>query len=75
MSTYHLEICFFFCVELSPFKYVFFLRDFGQTKSTTEETIDIIMLIPSNNNMITILAIKIEKAIKLLKYLQKRCIL
>jgi hypothetical protein len=41
-----------------------FFRDFGQTKSTTEETIDIIMLIPSNN-------IKIEKAIKILKYLQK----
>jgi hypothetical protein len=55
-------------VELSPFKYVFFFRDFGQTKSTTEETIDIIMLIPSNN-------IKIEKAIKILKYLQKRGIL
>jgi hypothetical protein len=33
------------------------------------------MLIPSNSNMITILAIKIEKAIKLLKYLQKRGIL
>jgi predicted GIY-YIG superfamily endonuclease len=30
------------------------------------------MLIPSNNNMITILAIKIEKAIKILKYLQKK---
>ena len=43
---------------------MFFFRDFGQTKSTTEETIDIIMLIPSNN-------IKIEKAIKILKYLQK----
>jgi hypothetical protein len=50
--------------------YIFF-RDFGQAKSTTEETIDIIMLIPSNNNMITILAIKIQKTIKLLKYLQK----
>jgi hypothetical protein len=37
---------------------------FGQTQSTTEETIDIIMLIPSNNNMITILAIKIQKTIK-----------
>ena len=36
---------------------------------------DIIMLIPSNNNMITILAIKIQKTIKLLKYLQKRDIL
>jgi hypothetical protein len=33
------------------------------------------MLIPSNSNMITILAIKIQKAIKLLKYLQKRGIL
>ena len=33
------------------------------------------MLIPSNSNMITILAIKIEKVIKLLKYLQKRGIL
>ena len=55
--------------------YIFFFRDFGQTQSTTEETIDIIMLIPSNNNMITILAIKIQKTIKLLKYLQKRDIL
>ena len=53
------------------FIYIFFFRDFGQAKSTTEETIDIIMLIPSNNNMITILAIKIQKTIKLLKYLQK----
>ena len=65
----------FFCVELSPFIYIYFFRDFGQTQSTTEETIDIIMLIPSNNNMITILAIKIQKTIKLLKYLQKRDIL
>jgi hypothetical protein len=67
-----------FFVELSPFIYIyiyFFFRDFGQTQSTTEETIDIIMLIPSNNNMITILAIKIQKTIKLLKYLQKRDIL
>ena len=62
-------------MELSPFKDVFILKRFGQTKSITEETIDIIMLIPSNSNMITILAIKIEKAIKLLKYLQKRGIL
>jgi hypothetical protein len=64
-----------FFVELSPFIYIYFFRDFGQTQSTTEETIDIIMLIPSNNNMITILAIKIQKTIKLLKYLQKRDIL
>jgi hypothetical protein len=55
--------------------YIYIFRDFGQTQSTTEETIDIIMLIPSNNNMITILAIKIQKTIKLLKYLQKRDIL
>jgi hypothetical protein len=37
-------------VELSPFIYIYFFRDFGQAQSTTEETIDIIMLIPSNNN-------------------------
>ena len=55
--------------------YIYIFRDFGQTQSTTEETIDIIMLIPSNNNMITILGIKIQKTIKLLKYLQKRDIL
>ena len=60
---------------MAIFIYIFFFRDFGQAKSTTEETIDIIMLIPSNNNMITILAIKIQKTIKLLKYLQKRDIL
>jgi hypothetical protein len=47
--------------------YIYIFRDFGQTQSTTEETIDIIMLIPSNNNMITILGIKIQKTIKLLK--------
>lgn len=64
----------FLCGVISLYIYIFF-RDFGQTQSTTEETIDIIMLIPSNNNMITILAIKIQKTIKLLKYLQKRDIL
>ena len=65
----------FFCGVISLYIYIFFFRDFGQTQSTTEETIDMIMLIPSNNNMITILAIKIQKTIKLLKYLQKRDIL
>jgi len=62
-------------ISLYIYIYIYIFRDFGQTQSTTEETIDIIMLIPSNNNMITILAIKIQKTIKLLKYLQKRDIL
>jgi hypothetical protein len=68
---------FFFCgvISLYIYIYIYIFRDFGQTLSTTEETIDIIMLIPSNNNMITILGIKIQKTIKLLKYLQKRDIL
>jgi hypothetical protein len=62
-------LVFFLCGVISLYIYIF--RDFGPT----EETIDIIMLIPSNNNMITILGIKIQKTIKLLKYLQKRDIL